>query len=63
MAVIIVVGGLIQTLIGGFLAYIVTVGSYKFGFDPDNVSIPILTSAMDLLGTLTMAALSVLVVR
>ncbi len=60
---IILIGGIIETVIGSLLAYLVTIGSHRFGFDPDNVSIPILTSAMDFLGTLILAYLSALLYR
>ncbi len=60
---IILIGGIIETIIGSLLAYLVTIGSYKFGFDPDNVSIPILTSTMDFMGTLILAYLSIFLYR
>jgi mgtE-like transporter len=52
------------TLTGGLLAigvifvvgYYTATASYRFGLDPDNVSIPVVTSTMDLMGTLCLVA-------
>lgn len=53
-----------STLSGGLLAvgilfvvgYYAATASYRFGLDPDNVSIPIVTSTMDFLGILCLVA-------
>ena len=50
------------TLLGGFLAvssailvaYYGSVATYRLGLDPDNAGIPILTSSMDLVGSLSL---------
>jgi mgtE-like transporter len=36
------------------VAYSTAAASYRFGLDPDNEGIPIVTSAMDLLGLITL---------
>jgi mgtE-like transporter len=52
------------TLVGGLLAvgilfvvgYYAATASYRFGLDPDNVSIPVVTSTMDFMGVLCLVA-------
>ena len=48
----IVLGGLLATALLFFVAYFAATASYRFGLDPDNSSIPIVTSSMDFLGIL-----------
>jgi mgtE-like transporter len=48
----IVVGGLLATVLLFLVAYYAATASYRFGLDPDNSSIPIVTSSMDFLGIL-----------
>lgn len=48
----IVSGGLLATGVLFFVAYYAATASYRFGLDPDNSSIPIVTSSMDFLGIL-----------
>lgn len=47
-----VVSGLLATMVLFFVAYYAATASYRFGLDPDNSSIPIVTSSMDFLGIL-----------
>lgn len=44
--------GLLSTVLLGGVAHATAVASYRFGLDPDNEGIPVVTSAMDLLGLL-----------
>jgi mgtE-like transporter len=48
-----VVTGVITTLIAILVGYYVAVLSSRFGLDPDNQSVPIITSVMDLAGIIT----------
>lgn len=43
-------GGMLATMISSLIGYYAAVLAYRFGFDPDNHTIPIVTSGMDLLG-------------
>ena len=45
-----VLTGMIATAIAIFVGYFVAVLSSRFGLDPDNQSVPIITSVMDLAG-------------
>jgi len=45
-------GGLLAAALLFFVAYYAATASYRFGLDPDNSSIPIVTSSMDFLGIL-----------
>jgi mgtE-like transporter len=45
-------GGLLAAVLLFFVAYYAATASYSFGLDPDNSSIPIVTSSMDFLGIL-----------
>jgi mgtE-like transporter len=47
---IVMVGGILATLIAGVIGYYAATTTYRFGFDPDNHTIPLVTSGMDLLG-------------
>ena len=44
------VGGLMATVVAAFIGYYAAIITYRFGFDPDNHTIPLVTSGMDLLG-------------
>lgn len=44
--------GFLATIISSTIAYYGAVATYRFGLDPDNHGIPLLTSLMDLAGTL-----------
>lgn len=48
----IISGGMLATALLYFVAYYAATASYRFGLDPDNSSIPIVTSTMDFLGIL-----------
>lgn len=47
---VVLLAGLMATLIAAFIGYYAAVGTYRFGLDPDNHTIPLVTSGMDLLG-------------
>lgn len=49
-------GGLFAFPILSLVAYTAATASFRFGFDPDNHSIPVVTAAMDLSGVLCLAA-------
>ncbi|HXJ66427.1 MAG TPA: magnesium transporter [Actinomycetota bacterium] len=56
-----VLTGVITTFIAIFVGYYVAVLATRFGLDPDNQSVPIITSVMDLAGVITfLLVLSVL---
>jgi mgtE-like transporter len=42
--------GLIVTPVTLGASYYLAIGTYRFGLDPDNQSVPIITSVMDLAG-------------
>jgi mgtE-like transporter len=46
------VAGLLATLIAIVVSYYVAIVTTRFGLDPDNHSVPIITSVMDLTGTI-----------
>lgn len=45
-------GGLMALLVAGAIGYYAAIASYRGGFDPDNQTIPLVTSGMDLLGAI-----------
>jgi mgtE-like transporter len=45
-------GGLLAMLLAATIGYYAAVLSYRFGFDPDNHTVPLVTSGMDLLGVI-----------
>ncbi len=45
-------GGLLATLVLAVVAYAAAVATFRFGLDPDNHGIPIVTASMDLFGIL-----------
>jgi mgtE-like transporter len=47
-------GGLIATTAAIVVAYYSSIGTYRFGLDPDNHSIPIITATMDLVGVFSL---------
>jgi len=51
MIIISLIAGEILISIVNFMAYYASVISFKHGIDPDNVTIPIITSTMDIIGT------------
>src|SRR5207248_2900598 len=54
------VAGLGATVLATIVAYLAAVATYRFGLDPDNHGIPIVTSSMDFLGAATLVATFVL---
>jgi mgtE-like transporter len=50
--------GLISTFLLAAVAYATAAATYRFGLDPDNEGIPIVTSAMDLLGLLSLVGVA-----
>jgi mgtE-like transporter len=54
------VAGFFATILSTIVAYLAAVATYRFGLDPDNHGIPIVTSSMDFLGALTLVATIVL---
>ena len=47
---VVLVGGLLATVLAAVIGYYAAIISFRFGFDPDNQTIPLVTSGMDLLG-------------
>jgi mgtE-like transporter len=45
--------GLIATVVAVMLAYYVAILTVRFGFDPDNTGVPLITSSMDLAGVIS----------
>ncbi|MBA2312305.1 MAG: magnesium transporter [Actinobacteria bacterium] len=45
-------GGLLATVVASFIGYYAAIVTFRFGFDPDNHTIPLVTSGMDLLGAI-----------
>jgi mgtE-like transporter len=54
--------GFLATIVSSGLAYYGAVATYRFGWDPDNFGIPLVTSVMDLAGTLCLILGTVLFV-
>ena len=54
-------GGIVAVAVASFVAYYGTILAERVGLDPDTYGIPLVSSAMDLVGALTLvAALAVL---
>ena len=49
---VVMVGGLMATLVAAIIGYYAAILAHRFGFDPDNHTIPLVTSGMDLLGVI-----------
>ena len=49
-------GGVFATLVAAVIGYYAAAATFRFGFDPDNHTIPIVTSGMDLLGAICLVA-------
>ncbi|MDQ4058398.1 MAG: magnesium transporter [Actinomycetota bacterium] len=47
---VVMLGGVLSTLLAAIIGYYAAVVTFRFGFDPDNHTIPIVTSGMDLMG-------------
>jgi mgtE-like transporter len=54
-------GGLLAMLLAAVIGYYAAVVSYRFGFDPDNHTVPLVTSGMDLMGVICLVAALVVV--
>ncbi|HVV38597.1 MAG TPA: magnesium transporter [Acidimicrobiales bacterium] len=54
MVAVSLVGGFLSTLVATLIAYYGSVVTYRFGFDPDNHGIPLITSSMDLVGAMAL---------
>ncbi|MGH2753613.1 MAG: magnesium transporter, partial [Actinomycetota bacterium] len=54
------VGGVMATFVAAFIGYYAATTTYRFGFDPDNHTIPLVTSGMDLLGVICLVLALVL---
>jgi mgtE-like transporter len=52
MLVVSLFAGFLATIISSAIAYYGAVAAFRFGWDPDNFGIPLVTSMMDLAGTL-----------
>jgi mgtE-like transporter len=61
MVLVALVGGLLATTFAVAIAYYGAVASYRLGFDPDNVGIPLVTSSLDLVGALSFILAVVLI--
>lgn len=57
---IVMIAGMITTTVLNFLSYYVAVAAVKFGLDPDDHSIPVTSSSMDLVGATILMAIIVL---
>ena len=49
---IVMTGGILATLLAAVIGYYAATTTYRFGFDPDNHTIPLVTSGMDLMGVI-----------
>ncbi|MGH2694584.1 MAG: magnesium transporter [Actinomycetota bacterium] len=49
---VVMAGGVLATLVASLIGYYAAVATFRFGFDPDNHTIPLVTSGMDLLGVI-----------
>jgi mgtE-like transporter len=47
---VVLLGGLMATIVAMVIGYYAAIAAYRFGLDPDNHTIPLVTSGMDLLG-------------
>ncbi|MGH2748761.1 MAG: magnesium transporter [Actinomycetota bacterium] len=48
----VLIGGMLATLVAAVIGYYAAIVTHRFGFDPDNHTIPLVTSGMDLLGVI-----------
>jgi mgtE-like transporter len=47
---VVLLGGALATMLAALIGYYAAIASFRFGFDPDNHTIPLVTSGMDLMG-------------
>jgi mgtE-like transporter len=57
---IVLVGGIMATLVAALIGYYAAIATFRFGFDPDNHTIPLVTSGMDLLGVVCLVVAMVM---
>lgn len=57
---VVMAGGLMATLVASLIGYYAAAVTYRFGLDPDNHTIPLVTSGMDLLGIICLVVALVL---
>jgi mgtE-like transporter len=53
MVLVAVIGGLMATTLSIVVAYYGAIVSYRLGLDPDNIGIPMVTSSIDLFGSIS----------
>lgn len=53
---VVLVGGMLATVVAAVIGYYAAITTYRFGLDPDNHTIPLVTSGMDLLGVICLVA-------
>jgi mgtE-like transporter len=56
VAISVSAGLLVMTLVN-VISYLIAVISFLYGFDPDNFGIPVITTAIDLLGAIALIAM------
>lgn len=54
MLAVSLIAGFLATIVSSAIAYYGAVATYRFGWDPDNFGIPLVSSVMDLAGTLAL---------
>lgn len=54
-------GGLLAMMLAAVIGYYAAIMSFRFGFDPDNHTVPLVTSGMDLLGVICLILALVLI--
>jgi mgtE-like transporter len=54
MLAVALLGGVMVTAMAIVIAYYGAIGAYRFGLDPDNHGIPLVTSSMDLIGAIAL---------
>ncbi|HEV2756891.1 MAG TPA: magnesium transporter [Actinomycetota bacterium] len=57
---IVITGGVMATLVAAVIGYYAATTTFRFGFDPDNHTIPLVTSGMDLMGVICLVVALVL---
>ena len=53
---VVLLGGVMATIAAAVIGYYAAIITFRFGFDPDNHTIPLVTSGMDLLGVICLVA-------
>ena len=53
---VVMMGGMLATIVASLIGYYAAIATYRFGLDPDNHTIPLVTSGMDLLGVICLVA-------